>query len=165
MSWILPLFSLVCFYSCISEHRTWRSILKDHCIWSPPLAGTTSHYSFHKVLSSSVLDMDFCPHYCQKAGSEPHTSDGWESNLHLQFMYDFLITFCSHASVVTSLRFVLLAGKLALLSIYMLTFHHIFILFILFCFILCCHDLLSPLHWHQTPRSTHDPFSDCLSLT
>lgn len=60
----------------------------------------------------------FYPHYCQNATLETHTSDGWESNLHVKFIHGFLISICSCAIVVTSLRFVFLTQLLSLLSVY-----------------------------------------------
>lgn len=110
MSWIFPLFSSVCSNSSNQktqlEGASWGVTVSG-----PLLLQAQSHTTPFTKSSSSVLDMGV---YCQKPGSEPHACDGWESNLHFHIIYGFLITICSHASVVTSLGFVLLAGKLAL---------------------------------------------------
>lgn len=125
MSWIFPLFSLACSNSSVPEHRTWRDILKGHCILSPPLVGTTSYYSFHKILSSSVLDM-FVFFFPLTTARKPVQNlmllTVGNPICMLGLFMGFLISIFSCSTVVTSLRFVLLTGKLALSNIYS---HHV----------------------------------------
>lgn len=112
------------FLQLVSEYRTWRDILKSHCILSLPLARTSIMIL---SLSRNIIQIClrhgfFCPCYYQKASPEPQASEAWKSNLHIKFIHGFLLSICSCATAVTSLRFVLLTGMLSLSSIYR---HHV----------------------------------------